>query len=130
MRLMIALALSLVLIDTATAADPPRKIDFTQVLKDQDGDDVFECVDAADKECKEKRSVTLGMVANKALSMPEQNLGLDESYRRGRLANQVYKATAAPLAVEEIALIKKLIARSYGPMIVFRAVQILDPPTD
>jgi hypothetical protein len=60
---------------------------------------------------------------------PKEMTG-DEKCKRYDLAMRIHKATAKDLAdlqVEEIALLKKLIARGYSTLIVGQAFKILDP---
>lgn len=111
------------------AGDEPRRIDFTVVLTDADGNAITECADPEDKECKVKRQVTLGTFAMRALAAPEPNLAQEEALKRGQLALSVYKSSSAQLTVEEIGTIKKLIAKNFSPLVVVRAFAILDPAT-
>src|SRR5262245_23181367 len=88
----------------------PNKVDFTAVLMDQDNKPMMECADnpapRSDAECKIRHSVTLGMIALRALSMPEQGLAPEKSLERGQLALRVYKSEDVVLKAEEITLIK------------------------
>ena len=104
------------------AAVPARatEIDFSAVLTDQedaplkDGDKVL----------------TLGRAAFVALVAPaadEQNLPQDEKFRRGDLGLRVSRGGKIDLSVEDIALIKKQIGKTYGPLVVVRAFPLLDP---
>lgn len=111
----------------AFAEDGPRKIDFTTVLTDADGEAIVECANAEDKDCKVKRPMTLGLFAMRALAVAEPNVPQDEALKRGQLALTVYKATAAQLTAEDIATIKKAIAKNYSPLVVVRAFALLDP---
>lgn len=117
----------------AIAADDPRKINFTTILLDQDNAPITECIDSpAPKDfadCKSKQPVTLGVISMRALVAGEQGLAQDESLKRGQLALSVYKANAVQLPAEDIALIKKQIAKNYSPLMVLRTFQILDPAT-
>jgi hypothetical protein len=67
--------------------------------------------------------------ANEAckFSHPVMNLPQDEALKRGQLALSVYKSDGAPLTAEEIALIKKQIAKFFGPIMVVKAFALLDP---
>lgn len=114
----------LLYVTSAIAADI-HKIDFTQVLIDQDGATMAECVDPPD--CKAKRDITLGSVAMRSLAAPEQSITPEESLKRGQLALSVYKSPGAELTAEEIALIKKQVAKTYGPLVVARVFPMLDP---
>jgi hypothetical protein len=119
------------LFSTAAFADDPRKIDFTSVIMDQDDQPLRECMDdplpKEIRECKAYKSVTLGMIAFRALATPERDTAQDEVVRRGNLGLTVYKATDAQLTAEEITLIKKQIAKNYNPLVTVRAFRILDP---
>ncbi len=115
----------LLLLPLAGSAANSRQIDFTVVLLDQEGEPMSECADPPD--CKAKRAFTLGMAASRALLAPEQNLAPEESLKRGQLALSLLKATAAELTAEEIALLKKQIAKAYGPLVVARSFPLLDP---
>jgi hypothetical protein len=113
------------------------KIDFTQPILDPDDKPivVMECVDPTDtvtmadgrKECREFKKVayTLGLIAQRALNLPEQGLDQTASQMRGQLALSVYKSTGAQLTSEEVSTIKKQIAKMYSPIIAFRAAELL-----
>lgn len=124
---LLAFALSVLFLAPASAADESRKIDFTTVLMDANGEAMFECTPPDDKSCTAKTSVTLGIVAMRALAAYEAGLSADESLKRGQLALSVYKASAAALTVEEIGTIKKVIAKSWSPVVVARTFVLLDP---
>lgn len=57
----------------------------------------------------------------------EQNLAGDEKFRRGMLAMKLENGGAEQLKAEEIAEIKKLIGKAYGPWEVAQAWRLLDP---
>lgn len=114
----------------AQQASEPRKIDFTQVVTDQDNGPILECADQPaprdDRDCKTRRPVTLGMLAMRGLTIPERDLPPEENLKRGQLALSVYRSTGAVLTAEEITLIKKQLAK-FGPLIVVRTYTMLDP---
>lgn len=114
----------------AGAGEQLRKIDFTVVLTDVDGKELTECADADDRDCKVRRPVTLGIVAMRSLLAPEQGLAPEESLKRGQLALSLYKSSGAQLTFEEIALLRRQIAKVYGPLVVARAFAVLSPATD
>lgn len=120
MKTLIAL---LLLSSSALAAD------FSAIILDMDNEPILECTDAArDKpECKDKRPLTLGIVAARALLMPEQNIKSEDSLKRGQLALNIYKASKLELTAEEIALIKQQIAKNFGPLVTARTFPMLDP---
>ncbi|UCI06247.1 hypothetical protein [Mesorhizobium sp. B1-1-8] len=95
-------------------------IDFSTKLLDVDGTPIVENgVDA-----------TLGRAAANALLAPfadEQNLPGEEKVKRFELAMRVCSAKELTLPVEEVALIKKLVAKAFPVLIVGRCWAILDP---
>lgn len=116
----------------AFAAEVPRKIDFTIPITDQDNEIITECSDNPppkdDRDCKVRRPITLGIIAMRALSAPEQGLPADKALVRGQLALSVYKSSGSELTADEIKLIKDQIAAKFpSPLIVIRAFAILDP---
>lgn len=96
------------------------KIDFTQKFTDLDGAPIL----ADDK------PLTLGTVAVQALvaQFPdEQHLEGVEKLRRYKLATMIYGASASvDIAVEDIALIKKLIGKGFATLIVGQALPMLE----
>ena len=98
------------------------KIDFSVALKSLAGDEIkdgkgeaFTLRDAA-------------VVALDAVSDDDRKLDGKEKYRRGHLATRIY-GTKEPIAldVDELALVKTLIGKIYGPRIVKETWDILDP---
>jgi hypothetical protein len=97
-------------------------IDFTVALNDLDGVAISDGGEA-------KATFTLGSAAVRALVIPyedERNLSPEEKFKRGELAARIHGATTLSLRAEEITLLKKLIGKAYGPLIVFRAWPLLD----
>jgi len=95
-------------------------LDFTAVLTDLDNAPLV----------TDQIPLTLSKIATTALLTPfqdEQNVSGEEKVRRFLLATKVREATDVQLTTEEVALIKKLIAKAYAPLIVGRAYQLLDP---
>jgi hypothetical protein len=99
-------------------------VDFTAQLVDLDGQALKEPTD-------EQTPVTLGRAASSALVQPyqdEASLPGAEKVQRWQLACRVRSAAALDLPAEDIALIKKCVAKMYSPLIVGQAWQMLDPP--
>lgn len=76
-------------------------------------------------------NITLRDIAVNVLGLQfkdEQSLSGKEKMRRGLLAQRIHQA-AEPLALraEDVASLKALIAKAYGPLIVMRAWMLLDP---
>ncbi|MBV9971363.1 MAG: hypothetical protein JO228_15380 [Xanthobacteraceae bacterium] len=97
-------------------------IDFTVALSDLDGVAISDGSDA-------KASFTLGAAAVRALVISyedERNLSAEEKFKRGELATRIHGATKLSLKAEDVTLLKKLIGKAYGPLIVFRAWPLLD----
>lgn len=132
-----ALALVVAINQPSFAAE--KGVDFTQAILDQDDKPIFvmECVDSTDlivnaagaKECRETKRVglTLGVVAQRALNLPEQGLDPTQAQMRGQLALNVYRSADAQITADEVALIKKQVAKMYSPIVSVRAAAILDP---
>lgn len=124
------LAILLCFATPVLAADAPRKIDFTTVLLDQDDKPMTECVkaDPTDRtKCAEEKPLTLGSVAMQALNVPEQNLSYTDAVKRGQLSIMVYHSPGASLTSEEVSLIKAQLPKRFGPLVVTRAGELLDP---
>lgn len=122
MRFVMMLAAAL-LTTSAFAVD----MDFSAVLTDQDGAPIIDC---AGPDCASKPPLTLGKVAMRSLTASfedERNLSGEEKFKRGQLAEKVYSGGSVALSAEDTALIKRLIAKGYGPLIVLKAWRLLDP---
>lgn len=108
-----------------------RAADFSKSLLSADGKPICGVEQPEGKECPDGKTITLGQVVRGALyaSFPdEQNLSLDEKVRRGDLAFAIRNGGDVPLKAEDIALMKRLVGKAYGPLIVWAAVRELDPP--
>lgn len=120
-----------VLLSFPALADEAKKLDFTVPLLDQDSHPILECADyptpKLDSDCKERKNITLGAIALRALSTPEQGMASEESLKRGRLGLMVYKANSIGLTAEDITRIKNAIAKTYSPLIVAITFPLLDP---
>ncbi|MGB8399747.1 hypothetical protein [Bradyrhizobium sp.] len=114
---------------TPASADE-RRVDFTVALLDIDEKPVRECADDPPirdgRECQSYRNLTLGMVVFRALATPEAGLEPDAAIRRGQLGMGLYKSTEYVLTPEDIVLIKKQVAKIYGPMILLRVARMID----
>lgn len=95
-------------------------IDFTSILLDLDS-----------KPLKDGETIyTLGHVSTNALIVThvDERIDGEEKVKRFMLACKT-KGPAVTLTAEEIALIKKLVGKAYGPLVVGRAWALLDPPS-
>lgn len=112
-----ALALGMVMIVL-----PANAIDFASPIKTVNGEEMRK---------EDKNILTLNDVVQNALlaSYPdEQNLAGDEKVKRWSLAMKIDRQRKDPtLTADEIALIKKLVGKAYGPLIVGQAWTMLDP---
>ena len=99
------------------------KIDFNQVILTLSGEEM---------KTEKNEPFTLRNAAVMALdAMTEELKRLDpkEKYRRGAIAARIYRAKEPiVLAVDDVALVKDLIGKVYGPHIVHEAWNLLDPP--
>lgn len=108
-------------------ASPAMAADFSKPLLDADGKNI--CIAQVDP-CPDDKIATLGKIVRAALyaSFPdEQNLSLDEKLRRGDLAQQITGVSEIKIKAEDIALMKKVVGKAYGPLVVWSAVRELDP---
>lgn len=119
----------------ATMTVPAAAVDFSQPILDQEGKATCREVQTRDEktgkflDCPADQIATLGLYARNALyaQFPdEQNLAGEEKSKRGALAQSLVGVTEVKLKVEDLALIKKLIGKAYGPLIVFQAWNMLE----
>jgi hypothetical protein len=92
------------------------KIDFSAVITDLDS--------------KPMPNLTLGSMATNALMLAyddERNLSGEEKVRRFKLAQRIHGASEVDLTVEEVSLVKLLIAKGYVTLPCARAWELLDP---
>ena len=105
------------------AANQAFAVDFTQQITQFDGSDL------TGTDGKPTR-LTLEAVAENALLgtyNDEQNLSGEEKLKRYHLAMKIYDHKSdAELSAEELALVKRLIAKSYNTLVMGRAWELLD----
>lgn len=106
------------------AASPALAVDFTAPLNQLDGHP-FVGPDGKDV------ATTLGSVAETALLsayQDEPNLSPEDKVKRFALAEKIHlHPTDAQLTAEDVALIKKLVGKSFNALIVGEAWRLLDP---
>jgi hypothetical protein len=116
----LALAAAIVLASSSAFA-----VDFTQQIKQFDGSDLV----GGDGK---PTNLTLEAVAENALLgsyNDEQNLSGEEKLKRYHLALKIYDhKTNVDLSVEELALLRRLIAKSYNTLVMGRAWEMLGGP--
>ena len=91
------------------------KINFSQQLKNLKGEEI--------------KDLTLKVVSTEALLATfddERALSGEEKAKRYLLATRVYANEELDLTVEEIAKLKQLIGKGYGPLIVGQAWEMLE----
>jgi hypothetical protein len=128
-----ALVVVALLFSVGTAAADGTKLDFSAVILDQDGKPFIECSDpqgipVTDAACKAHRSVTLGILAFRAL-IADKAVSPEDNALRGALALEVYRGGQVSLTVEQIAEIKKSIGSTFNPLVTARCFPLLDPAT-
>lgn len=109
---------------------PAYAIDFGKTLIHDDGKPICSIETKDGAECPEGKALTLRIAARNALrfSFPdERDVSGDDKYKREELGQALTGANEIKLKAEDIALIKKLIAKLYGPIVVYQAWNILDP---
>lgn len=116
-RVLIAAAIAV------AAIVPAAALDFTQPLHQLNGEP-FTGADG------KPTPVTLGTISETALltlGADEAALPGEDRVKRFVLAQRIHGATDAVLTADEIALIKKMIAKNFGPLFVGQAWMMLDP---
>jgi hypothetical protein len=104
-------------------------MNFSISLKTMDGNELKEAVSGQDGNST-LRAVTLASVCATALvgNYPDEQKQLgDEKLKRFMLATKVHAGGEVVLTVEEIALIKQLLAKAYGALVCGQAWMLLDP---
>lgn len=110
------------------------KINVTQQLKELDGTPMMtgkQVCQMCGQIVSEKEPMTVRLAATRALTAvfrDEQNLAGDEKITRFHLALRITDEDEPDLKAEDVVLIKKLVGKMYGPVIVGRMWAILDPP--
>ncbi len=95
------------------------KIDITQQLVGYNGEPIQNGASA----------LTLRSVCCEALTAayPEEKLAGEEKVRRFELARLLYAEDEPDVSVEDLALVKQLVGKGYGPVVVGPAWLLLDP---
>lgn len=96
------------------------KINFAAPIRDIKGEPIVE----------NEKAVTLGSVSCQALlaSYPDEpNLSGKEKAERFVLGVLFSLEQEEDISVEDVALLKKLIGKAYGPLVVGRAYEIIEP---
>jgi hypothetical protein len=91
------------------------KINFNQIIKTIKGEEI--------------KDLTLKSVSVEALLATfndEQSLSGEEKAKRYLLATRIYANDELDLTVEEVAKIKQLVGKGYGPLIVGQAWEMLE----
>ena len=117
-RLMLAAALIVGL------AGPALAIDFTTPLLDLQGKPFVDDKGDPVKDFTLSKLCTNALLAN----YPDEQIEGAEKYKRYELANKINNAKNPALSVEELALIKRLVAKGYSAAFVGPAWKLLDPP--
>lgn len=91
-------------------------IDFSTTIRDLDGNQI--------------QDITLGAMATNALMggyEDERQLSGEDKLKRLKLAERIHGASVVDLSVEDVALVKRLIAKAYMTLPSARAWELLDP---
>lgn len=146
MRSFLFVAIAITAAAMAAGVRPAAAVDFTQVLMEE-GCPISEdpnltklrtTATIAGPECNREKmappDLTLGLAVYHALMFTPQSeqatpTGGEEKQRRGDLAKRVRNAKDDTPSAEEIALMKKMLAALYGPVIISEAFPLLDPAT-
>jgi len=105
------------------SASPAMALDFTQPITTLDGKPFKD-------PSGQVSDITLAVIAENALLQAysdETNLSGEDKIKRYTLARKIEDNKKVDLSAEEIALLKKLIAKSYNPLITGQSWHMLDP---
>lgn len=110
------------------------KVPVLAVLRDLEGIPLRDAklVDSEGRVLRPERDFTLRKACTEALqanNLMGDVIDGEERYRRFQLAIKIMSDDEPDLSVEEIAKIKKVIGLAFGPTVVGRAYDILDPPS-
>ncbi len=102
------------------------KIDMTKTIKNLIG------VDLENPESKlpKKEPLTMRIVCTNSLltqTQDDRNIDGNEKAKRFELAMRIYTEKEVDLDIDELKMIKDLIGKTYGPLVVGQAYRILDP---
>jgi hypothetical protein len=77
----------------------------------------------------DKSPLTLGKVCTDALiaTLPGETLTPDEKGDRFRLAMRIVNKPNDAISATDVVLIKKVVGIAYGPLVVGRVIELLDP---
>lgn len=106
---------------------PAYAVDFSQPVLGEEDKPI--CMEATKDECPADKIATLGRLVRQALYasfQDEQNLSGEDKYKRAEIAQAITGASDVKLKLEDRALIKKLVGKLYGPMIVFAVWNMLE----
>lgn len=109
----------------AALADP---VDFSAHIVDLDGRDIPMSQDKGAPALDLRRAAEVALLAEPDSRDPRAPpRDFAEKSRRFDLALRIHDGGKIALTAEEVTLLKTAIAASFGPLIVGRAIQILDP---
>jgi hypothetical protein len=117
--------------------DSVRLIDFNALLKLPDGDPITECTkdDGPNTRCTERKPVTLGLIAYRALQRAKPSASLNEAASRWRLSRKVQGAvqlssadvTTVITAIHEFSFDPQKTGGGFTTEIEGQALCMLDP---
>ncbi len=125
-------SVSLLLVFVGLASAHAGEVNMGQVLLSEKGTpapDPFEQT-KEDQECAKCAPLTLGVAIAHALvaqQQDERDLDPLQKWARGVLAMKAREGQPMTLTAEETSVIKKLMGKLYGPVIVMQAFPLLDP---
>lgn len=108
------------------------KIKVTQVLRELEGSEMVTggslCIQCG-QPLGERKPFTLRFACTRALSAvyrDEQGVSGDKKFERGVLALKIHNDDTVDLKAEEIAMVKKLVAKMYGPIVILQVHNLLE----
>lgn len=119
----------LVVLFLLSLTSPAWAVDFSQKIVSADGVPVCTIEIKPTEVCPSDKHFTLALAARNALYSQfedEKSLSGEDKYRRAQIAHEIGKGGEVKLKAEDVALLKKLIGKAYGPLLVLQAWNMLE----
>lgn len=119
---------AMLLAASPSLAQSPHEVDFNTVIAGPDGP-FKECRQSDESgKCVKLIDLTLRSMCVSAAGMAERDAPIVEQVKHGKLATDLITADKLALSAEDVAFLKRQIAKTgYSTIAVYQAVKLLDP---
>lgn len=104
------------------------QVDFSRHILDLDGNDIPATADKGAKPLDLASISGMALLIEPSADPRGSQPASSDKLARFNLALKIHAGGVVDVSSEEITLLKNAIGASYGPLVVGRAVEILDPP--